>query len=58
MFEEIRNRKANLGVVWMQATDSGITYLCPASHAGRLSSATDAELRAIGIDESTNPHND
>lgn len=58
MFEEIQNRKASLGYVWVQASDSSNTYLCPASKIGGMSSATDAELRAIGVDESHNPHND
>ena len=58
MFEEIKNRKANLGYVWVQAADSGNTYLCPASQARNLGSASDENLRAIGVDESNNPHND
>lgn len=58
MFEEIKNRKANLGYVWIEASDSGTTYLCPASAATGMTSATDSELRAIGVDESRNPHND
>jgi hypothetical protein len=57
MFEEISNRKANLGYVWIKAVDSGNTYLCPASDVDEISSATDAALRAIGIDESKNPQN-
>jgi hypothetical protein len=58
MFEEISNRKANLGFVWVKAVDSGTTYLCPASSAGKLGSASDAELSLIGVNESLNPHND
>ena len=58
MFEEIRSRKASLGYVWVRASDSGNTYLCPASQAGIPASATDAELSLIGVDESNNPHND
>ena len=56
MFEETKNRKAGLGYVWVKASDSGNTYLCPASAS--MTSATDAELQVIGIDESRNPHND
>jgi hypothetical protein len=58
MFEEIKDRKARLGYVWIRSADSGTTYLCPAAHATRLSSASDAELREFGIDESLNPQND
>ena len=58
MFEEISNRKANLGFVWVKAVDSGTTYLSPASSAGKLGSASDAELSLIGVNESLNPHND
>ena len=32
MFEEIRERKAGLGYVWIRS-ESGTTYLCPASAA-------------------------
>ena len=58
MFEEIKNRKANLGFVWIRSAESGTTYLCPTSHASRLSSASEAELREFGVDESLNPQND
>jgi hypothetical protein len=58
MFEEISNRKANLGLVWVKAVDSGTTYLCPAASAAGLQNATDAALSEIGMDESLNPHND
>ena len=57
MFEEIKNRKAGLGYVWIRS-ESGTTYLCPAAAATGLNSASDEELRAIGVDESFNPHND
>ncbi len=57
MFEEIKNRKAGLGFVWIRS-ESGNTYLCPAAAASGLRSATDEELQAIGVDESSNPHND
>jgi hypothetical protein len=58
MFEEIQNRKADLGYVWMTAVDSGNTYLCPAASAAGVQTATDAVLSTIGMDESRNPHND
>ncbi len=58
MFEEIQNRKANLGYVWVKAIDSGNTYLCPAASVAGLQSASDAALSEIGMDESRNPHND
>ena len=57
MFEEIKNRKAGLGYVWIRS-ESGSTYLCPAADASGMSSASDEKLRAIGVDESCNPHND
>ena len=57
MFEEIKNRKANLGFSWIRSA-SGTTYLCPASQYSDLRNASDEELREKGIDESLNPHND
>jgi hypothetical protein len=57
MFEEIRNRKAGLGYVWIRS-ESGTTYLCPAAVAAGLRATTDDELRAVGVDESFNPQND
>ena len=57
MFEEFKNRKAGLGYVWVRS-ESGSTYLCPASAAAGMTSASDEELSAIGVDESLNPHND
>jgi hypothetical protein len=58
MFEEMRERKARLGVVWIRSAESGTTYLCPASYLSHLGSASDAELRDYGVDESLNPQND
>ena len=58
MFEEIKNRKAQLGFVWIRSADGGTTFLCPASRAASLQSASEAELREVGIDESLNPQND
>ena len=58
MFEEIRNRKASLGFVWVKASDTGNTYLYPASHVGRLKTLSERELSQYGVDESTNPQND
>ena len=57
MFEEIQNRKSGLGYVWIRS-ESGTTYLCPASAVVGMTSATDEELSAIGVDESFNPQND
>lgn len=57
MFEEIRERKAGLGYVWIRS-ESGTTYLCPASAAAGMQSASDEALSAIGVDESGNPQND
>ena len=57
MFEEIKNRKAGLGYVWIRS-ESGTTYLCPAASASGMHSATDEELQAVGVNESFNPHND
>ena len=58
MFEEIKNRKARLGYVWIRSAYSGTTFLCPASRAASLRSASEKELREFGVDESLNPHND
>ena len=58
MFEEISNRKANLGFVWAKVADSGNTYLCPANLAGELGNLSEDELRKLCVDESANPHND
>ena len=57
MFEELKDRKAGLGYVWIRS-ESGSTYLCPASAAAGMTSATDDELSAIGVNESFNPQND
>jgi hypothetical protein len=57
MFEETKNRKAGLGYVWIRS-ESGSTYLCPASAVAGMTSASDEELQAIGVDESLNPQND
>jgi len=57
MFEEIKNRKADLGYRWIRST-SGTTYLCPTSRFAELRDASDEELRATCIDESLNPQND
>ena len=57
MFEEIKNRKAGLGYVWKRS-DSGSTYLCPSAAVAGMTSATDDELKAIGVEESNNPQND
>ena len=55
MNEEIRTRKIDLGINWVKS-DSGATYLCP---TGRdFSGASDEELRAHCLDESSNPQND
>jgi hypothetical protein len=58
MFEEIRSRKASLGFVWVKASDTGSTYLFPASHVGHLRTLSERELSEYGVDESTNPQND
>ena len=57
MFEEVKYRKAGLGFVWIRS-ESGSTYLCPASAAAGMTTSSDEELSAIGVDESLNPHND
>ena len=49
--------KAEIGVKWIKS-DSGKTYLCPASAYERLSNPTEDDLRTICIDESENPQND
>jgi hypothetical protein len=56
MFEEIREVKANLGFKWVRSA-SGRTYLCPASQAEAVRGATDSELEATCLDESSNPQN-
>ena len=57
MFEEISSRKAELGFRWIRS-QSGTTYLCPASQYSELRNASDKELRSTCIDESMNPQND
>ena len=55
MNEDIRARKIKLGINGVRS-ESGSTYLCP---AGRdFSGASDEELRAHCVDESSNPQND
>ena len=48
--------KKELGVRWIQA-DSGNTYLCPVGAIDGLENASEDELRARCVDESTNPQN-
>ena len=49
--------KSGLGVKWVRA-QSGTTYLCPEESLRGLQNPTEEQLRAIGVDESMNPHND
>jgi hypothetical protein len=56
MFDETRNRKADLGMAWIKAV-SGNTYLCPASAVVSLREASEDDLRKICLDESANPQN-
>ena len=46
-----------VNVKWIKA-ESGNTYLCPASALSGLDNPTEEQLRAICVDESTNPQND
>ncbi|MEE4270560.1 MAG: hypothetical protein V2I67_02730 [Thermoanaerobaculales bacterium] len=55
MNDDIRSRKINLGINWIKS-DSGSTYLCPAGR--NLTGASDEELRALCVEESSNPQND
>jgi hypothetical protein len=57
MIEEIRNRKASLGVRWVQS-ETGNTYLCHAASLSEIGDLSDASLSSIGVDESSNPQND
>jgi hypothetical protein len=57
IFQESRERKANVGVKWVKAEDSNMTYLCNASDLKGLREMSDAELRKICLDESRNPQN-
>ena len=57
MFEQISSRKSGLGYRWIRS-QSGTTYLCPASRYSELRNASDEELQATCIDESMNPQND
>lgn len=43
---------------WIQASDSGKTYLCPAGSFRNTSDLSDEQLRRLCVDESENPHND
>jgi hypothetical protein len=56
MFEEIKEVKANLGFKWVRS-ETGRTYLCPASQVDAVRGASDSDLEATCIDESTNPQN-
>lgn len=55
MFEEIKERKINLGFNWVKA-ESGTTYLCPIGED--FSGASEDELKTRCINESHNPQND
>lgn len=49
--------KRELGVKWIKA-ESGTTYLCPVGALGGIDNPTEDQIRAMGVDESHNPHND
>jgi hypothetical protein len=43
-------------VKWVKA-ESGTTYLCPVNALEKLVNPTEADLKTICLDESTNPQN-
>ena len=48
--------KKELSVKWIKA-DSGNTYLCPVSALDRIENPNEGQLKAICVEESTNPQN-
>ena len=58
VYLESMERKASVGVKWVKAADSDVTYLCKTSDLKSLREMSDAELRKICLDESRNPQND
>ena len=49
--------KRELGVQWIKS-ESGTTYLCPATSLRGLENPTEDDLRAICVNESENPHDE
>ncbi len=49
--------KKELSVKWIKA-ESGGTYLCPVDALKRLKNPSEADLKAICVDESENPQTD
>ena len=58
IYEASQERKASVGVKWVKADDSDVTYLCKSSDLKSLREMSDSELRKICLDESRNPQND
>ena len=58
VYQEAQERKANVGLKWIKASDSDFTYLCPTDQLESLRDTSDEELRKICVDESQNPQND
>ena len=49
--------RPQIGVKWIKS-DSGTTYLCPATALDRYPNYTEQDLRSLCLDESENPQND
>lgn len=56
--ENIADRKKKLGFEWIKSEKTGVSYLCPKGSIKDKKSATDADLKKVCVDESTNPQND
>ena len=56
--DSLEERKKRMGYEWIKSETSGTSYLCPVVSIKDKQSATDEELKAVCVDESTNPQND
>ena len=57
MADDLKEFTKELNVQWVKG-DSGNTYLCPVAALKRLDNPSEADLKTICVDESTNPQND
>lgn len=56
MDAETKQFKQEISVTWVKG-ESGSTYLCPTAALNRIDNPTEADLKAICVDESNDPHN-
>jgi hypothetical protein len=56
--DDLEERKKGLGYEWIKSEATGNSYLCPVGSIKDKENATDEELKAVCVDESTNPQND